>query len=50
MQTFQVLRTPQTLEKPWFPVVSKWIELEGVTGTVAAGKAPKAGLYQLVET
>jgi len=50
MKTFQVLRTPQTLEKPWFPVVSRWSELEPRTGAVVAEKAPKAGLYQLVET
>jgi hypothetical protein len=36
--------------KPWFAVVSGWIELEGVTGVVVAEKAPKAGLYQLIET
>jgi len=47
---FHVLPTPQTLEKPWFPVVFRWIELEPVTGAVLAEIAPKAGLYQLIET
>ena len=41
------LRTAQTLEKPWFRLASRWIEFETATGTVMAGKAPKAGLYQL---
>jgi len=41
---------PVTLAKSWFPVVSRWIELETATGAVAAEKASKAGLYQLVET
>ena len=50
MPTFHVLRTPQTLEKPWFPVVSKRIGLEPRTGAAMAEKASKAGLYQLVET
>ena len=50
MRTWHVPRTPQTLEKPWFPVVSRWIALEPVSGAVVAEKSPKAGLYQLVET
>jgi hypothetical protein len=50
MSTFHILRTPRTLEKPWFAVVSGWIELEPVTGVVVAEKAPQAGLCQLVET
>jgi len=47
-----VLPTSKTLEKPWFPVVFRWIESEPVTGVVVAAKAPKAGftIYQLVET
>ena len=43
---FTFFERRQTLEKPWFPVVSRWIELETVTGAVAADKAPKAELYQ----
>jgi hypothetical protein len=50
MQMLQVLRTPQTLEKPWFPIVSNWIEWEGVTGAGVAEKAPKAGPCQLIKT
>jgi len=50
MQTFRVLPTSKTLENPWFPVVSRWIESEPVTGAVVAAKALKGGLYQLVET
>jgi len=30
--------------------MSRWIELETVKGVVAAEKASKAGLYQLIET
>jgi len=30
--------------------VSRWIELEPVTGGVVAEKASKAGFYQLIET
>jgi len=41
---------PQTLEKPRFPGESTWIELEPVPGAIVAEKAPKTGLYQLVET
>ena len=47
---FPVLPTPKTLEKPWFPVVFERIGLEPRTGAAMAGKAPNAGLYQLVET
>ena len=50
MSTFHALPTSLTLEKPWFPVMSRRIELETVTGAVAAEKGTKAGLYQLVET
>ena len=50
MQTFRVLRASLTLEKPWFPVASGWIELETGTGAVMVEKAPKTGLCQLVET
>jgi len=33
-----------------FSVVSRWIESGTVAGAVTVEKAPKAGLYQLVET
>jgi len=46
----RVPQTSLTLAEPWFTVVSRWIELETVTGAVAAQRASKAGLYQLVET
>ena len=50
MHTFRIVRTALTLEKPWFPVASRWIDLETVTGAIAAEKASKAAFYQLTET
>ena len=50
METWHVPRTSQTLEKPWFPAVSRWIALEAASGAVVAEKSPKARLYHLVET